>query len=576
MITPVKFPPAVALSENPVIFGLKTNNNIISSGTKAKLVLHFSSVIYTGSGYQFSLTFGGNTYTFTMAVNPDDSGLQFPRATEGDDNLVWAGKIKEALYANFYISELYDISHTYNQVHLIAKKTGAAYNLTGANISVPGLNFAAYSGTDQQIRNFFKIFAQIKMGDAVIGEDSLPVDAAGTAYFDFSEYLRAELSSTFAFPENSQQLMIKRENCCKDYTVRYCEFYSEADIPLMHKMTQKGPFKALTGGLGSETLALYNRNNTNWYNQLGMNHMFLTWHPGQKKTSQFDIQKLYYLVHTALISHNVTHVNLYTGLNYTLNGASCNTTALKATLAASKGDVLEICCGYSRLGLDADASLLASGSTVKSYDVFLKDDAGNIISEIRNFVLDANHYENYRQFIFRNSFGAFETVRCTAVQSREAAYENTVIDHTRIFNFTERGGDSKKDKALEVAKYVVNTGWITKKELDWARELFLSKEVYEIKNGVLYSVVITSEAHALGKDNDTLQNAVFEYIYAYSDQHYSKGKVLKPGAPIVVILDNNGPTTVPAIPAVPAIPLPDGNPIFSSANNQQQQVILRT
>lgn len=576
MITPVKFPPAVALSENPVIFGLKTNNNIITSGTKAKLVLHFSSVIYTGSGYQFSITFGGNTYTFTMAVTPDDSGLQFPRAAEDDDNLTWAGKIKEALYANFYISELFDISHTYNQVHLIAKNAGTTNDITGANISVPGLNIAAYAGTDLQTRKFFKIFAQVKMGDAVIGEDSLPVDVAGIAYFDFSEYLRAELSSTFAFPESSQQPIIKRETCCKDYSVRYCEFFSDNDTPLMHKMTQKGPFKALTGGLDTATQALYNRNNTNWYNQLSMNHMFLTWHPGKKKTSQFDIQKLYYLVHTALVSHNITHVNLYTGLNYRLNNVNCTSTTLKSTFAASKGDVLEICCGYSRLGLDTDASLLASGSVVKSYDVFLKDDAGNIISEIRNFVLDSNHYENYRQFIFRNSFGIFETIRCTAVQSREAGYENNIIEHTRTFSFTERGGDNKKDKSFEVAKYVINTGWITKNELDWTRELFLSKEVYEIKDGVLYPVVITSESHGLGKDNDTLQNALFEYIYAYTDQHYSKGKVLKPGHPIVIISDNNGQINTPAIPAVPAIPLPDDNPIFSTASNQQHQVILRT
>jgi hypothetical protein len=563
MIQPVKFPPAVSLAENPIIIGLKTNNDITASGTKAKLVLHFAYVIATGTGYQFSLTFGGNTYTFSMASAPDDSGLQFPIAITGDDNLTWMKKIMDTLKAHYYISDLYDLSYTYNQVHITAKAAGTTYNITGANISVLGLSIVPYSGTDQQVRSFFKIFLQVMMGNSVIGEDSLPVDTAHKAFFDISEYLQPELSGNLTFPESFSQLMILHHESCKDFSIRYCEFFSENDMPLHHKMTLKGPFKALTGGVSSMTQARYNANNTDWYNQLQINHMFLSWHPGKKKTAQYDVQKLYYLVHTRLYAHTTEHVNLFTGINYTLNGTKYNQITLKASIAASKGALIEICCGYSRLGLDTEASALITGSVVNSYDVFLKDYAGNIISEVRNFVLDADHYENYRQFIFKNSFKVFETIRCTAVQEREAGYENVIIEHTRKYNFTERSADNKKDKSFETTKYVVNTGWITESELDWTRELFLSKEVYEIIDGKLFPVVITGAALNIGKDDETLHNAVIEYVHAFTDQHYSKSTILKPAIISTHISDtfstisNTTQSEIALLDVVPALPTPN-------------------
>jgi len=157
MITVEKTPSYVALSENPVVIRLKTDNSATVTGTKARLVLYFGSVIYTGSGYQFSITFGGNTYTFTMADVPDNSGLQFPKAATGDNNLSWMAKIKDALYQNYYISEKYDLSYTYNQVWLTAKETGSTYDITGQNISVSGMSVAAYAATDGQTREFFKL-----------------------------------------------------------------------------------------------------------------------------------------------------------------------------------------------------------------------------------------------------------------------------------------------------------------------------------------------------------------------------------------------------------------------------------
>jgi len=524
MITAVKLPTPVSVSENPVIVSLKTNNDIINTGTKAKIILYFGTVIYTGSGYQFSLTFCGNTYTFTMAVTPDDSGLQFPRAEATDDNLTWMRKIRDVLLYNFYVSELYDVTYNYNQVIIMAKQAGTDYDISGTNISVSGMSIIAYTATNQHTRNFFKLFLQVMMENTVIGEDSLPVDINHKADFDISEYLKGRVAGVFEFPESATTLMFKRAESCKDFSLRFCEYYAEEDIPMMHRMTVKGPYKAMTGGVSAELLAAYNKNNTNWWAQQCVTHKFLSWHPGNKVTAPYDVQKLYYMVHTALPGHD-SNIVLYAALNYTLNGVPHTATYDKGIIQAVKGDVIEICCGYSRLSLDADASALPSGALVSSYDVFIRDEAGTLISEVRNFVLDFDHWEFYRQFIFRNSFGMFETIRFTGIKESNTVYENSVNDYVRIPAITERHPDKKKFFSTETTKHVVNTGYITAEELDWTRELYLSKEVYEIQGNNLYPVIITGESALVARDDNTLHNQVVEYEYARNEFHFGKGKI---------------------------------------------------
>lgn len=574
MITPIKLPSPVSLSENPVVVSLKTNNDILNTGTKAKIILYFGSVIYTGYGYQFSLNFGGNTYTFTMAVTPDDSGLQFPQAAATDDNLTWAGKIRDALMANFYVSELYDISFTNNQVILTAKQSGTDYDISGVNISVAGMSVIAYPATDQQTRNFFKLFVQVMMDNTVIGEDSLPVDTNHIANFDISEYLKGKVSGVFEFPESTTTLLFKRNESCKDFSLRFCEYYAESDIPMMHRMAAKGPYKAMTGGVSAEMLTSYNKNNTNWWSQQCATHKFLSWHPGNKASAPYDVQKLYYLVHTTLPANHSSNIVLFAAIHYTVNGAPFTATYDKGIINATKGDVIEICCGYSRMSLDADASSFPSGAVISSYDVFIRDEAGTLISEVKNFVLDFNHYEFYRQFIFRNSFGMYETIRFTGINEANASYENSINDYIRIPAITERHPDKKKFASTETSKHVINTGYISAQELDWTRELFLSKEVYEIQGTNLYPVIITGESALVSRDDNTLHNQVVEYQYACNEYHYSKGNVITLTNGQVIIQDDIHTSLTQASDIGIAIPHIDSTLSNNDPNTAQQAEII--
>jgi len=544
MLSIVKTPPIVSLAENPVVFGFKTNNNVLNSETFASIILYFGAVDHV-AGHQFKLSFGGQDYIFTSAILPDDTGLQFRSAQGADNNLTWMNKISADLQTNYYLSSLFNFSTTYNQVVLTSKIKGPDYNITGANISMQYLSCSPTFGVYGILEDFFKVFAQLQINGKTY-EDSRPVDTNNCAYFDFSEYIKPQMACSFLFPEDSSNCMIIHPEAVKKFSVRYGEYYSDGNGTDMHRLRDSSAFYAVPGGVNAMTDARYAQLNTSFYAQLCFNDKPQTWNPGNKKTSADDIQKLYFLTHT-----NVTKVNLKVKLNYMLPDDTVVYTLVvtKVTKPATIYNMIEICCGFNRLQLFMHVMTLPTGAEVISYEVFLTDQSDHLIMAPFVFVMETRQFMNQRMFLFLNSFGVYESFRATGIQIRKTDYVNTIITNYRNFNANVNSPDSKKYKSQETAKYTINSGWIeTQQELDWTRELFLSREVYEIKDGLLYPVVITSETVNLGQDKVFNYSVDFDYVHAFTNEHHSVEKsVVSPDLPHVIIvpLINNNVNPIP-------------------------------
>ena len=488
MITVVKVPSAVSLAENSVTFGFKSNNQVLSAGGKASLTLWFNHLDYV-AGHQFKISFGGMEYVFTSALVPDDSGLQFAVASAGDTSAQWIVKIVGGLIANYYLEGLYDFTTTSNKVIITAKKVGADFTINAVNVSMVSLLPTHTAGADEFSRDSFKIFAQLNVSGLKY-DDNRPVDSSGCAYFDFSEYLRPEMGNGFLFPESVNSLLILHPEAVKTFTVKYGEYYDEGNGAFVHRLRETSALRAVPGGVNVMTEGRYNSLGTSWFSQLCFYNKAQTWHPGKKLTHTDDMQKLYFLTHTVL-----TAIKLKVKLSYSLpnDGNIYFVVVTKATMTATIYQMWEICCGFDRLQLAIDALALPAGAAVYSYDVFLVNQDEKLIMDPFTFVMDTKVSMNKRLFIFRNSLGCYETFRAMGEQVREGDYTNQISNRFRQWNFTEKSPTTKKDYSFKNQKYSVNSGWLMKGEMEWVKEVYLSKEVYEIRNGILWPVVITSE-----------------------------------------------------------------------------------
>lgn len=548
MISTVKQPPAVSLSDNPLVFGFRSNNFLLSAGSRAKAYMNFQP---GGPNPSVNFRFLDQEVTFFMVPGtPDASGTQLPATIYPETDLQWKQRIVPYLYDNYLISKYYDISietisipgylTSQNYIVLTAKDPGSAFTLsiTTDNFTA-GFIYQNTPGYDMELRPFFNLYAQILVDGRVIGEDLLPIDASGAAYFDFSDYIRPEISPSFRFPEDTSTALILHAEAVKSFIVRYAEFFgsSGSNPGIQSKLYKTGTRYAIAGGVNAMTLSRYGEFSSSFWAQLVNNGQFLTWSPKVRKTAKDDIQKLWFLV-----PKNITSIKLKVSIKYAVgtNTAINVTTITKQTTTAAMYQIFEIICGWNRLQLDNVMMLTQPNAVALSYDVYCTDQANNLISEVRTFELDDRTYLHKKTFIFRNSFGLMETFTATGESIKEAEYDSLIVNRHRGWSISSKYPDSKKSSVAETLKFTVNSGWITREENDWLRELLLSKEVYEVSGDILYPVVITGTKIGIHKDGEYLYNADIEYVRAFTDDHYSlEGNVRNIPLPHVIVAQDH-------------------------------------
>jgi hypothetical protein len=172
------------------------------------------------------------------------------------------------------------------------------------------------------------------------------------------------------------------------------------------------------------------------------------------------------------------------------------------------------------LGLD-DESL-------EKVEVWLEDESEAIVSEVRTFIFDYSHYEHTRYFIFKNSLGAFESLRTTGLVEKKEEYtrETASIDNNSDFTTLDREELSVMNSSQQ--KYTVSLGWLNRyaemnEYRNWLNDFLLSKEIYLVSGDILIPVRLTGNNFDKWKDRDNMAGLTFEFVYAFTDEFFTKG-----------------------------------------------------
>lgn len=169
---------------------------------------------------------------------------------------------------------------------------------------------------------------------------------------------------------------------------------------------------------------------------------------------------------------------------------------------------------------------LSDESLIK-FDIWIEDESGVRVSEERTFILDYLYYEHTRYFIFRNSMGAYEVLRTTGLMARADNYSREIVQIRPDTDYTSRSREEISVNNLEQQKFSVAMGWLSRyanadEYRNWLRDFSLSKEVYQVIGNTLKPIRITNDNLDQGKDRDSLTGFVFEFVNAFTDEHFTK------------------------------------------------------
>jgi hypothetical protein len=239
---------------------------------------------------------------------------------------------------------------------------------------------------------------------------------------------------------------------------------------------------------------------------------FLTWQLTTKYINQTQPEKLFFLVF-----NDINTIELHIKVYWTDETDSGDQELVQIN-GVSQYEVYEFMVGYPQIDF-----VKLGDKGVEKYEIWLEDGAGNVQSQVRTYVVDTKTYRHERIFLFRNSFGGFDTFRATGRKIHYNEYERMILEHN-----DEEFSVKEVYQALESQTFTINTGWISRGVKNWLRELFVSQQAYEIINGYKFPIIITNDKNELFDDDTYLQDVKIEYKYSFKDSGFTGESTQQP------------------------------------------------
>lgn len=336
----------------------------------------------------------------------------------------------------------------------------------------------------------------------LIGEESLPV-INNSAEFDISDYLykSTELNITIydLFDKIPRPL-----SALNSYYVKIFETYNGDNTP--RNLSTIGPLFSVDGGFSKIFLNNYLANGKNFYDDFLLDtKSFLTWSPVKKiGWNQHDF--LFFITHSADYYY-------YKIIAYFKNSQTEEIDSEQALLNAYT--LAWVNSSYLANQLD---SIDTIDNVIDYYTVQVFNSQDEAVTEQKTYYIDRGTYPQNRQFIFKNSLGAYDIICLKGISEHVNGINRTVgyFQTKEAISFSEFIENYKAASGFLVTHY---------NDLSSAQryitELFNSREIYEILGKEIIPVIPTGDKLKVKKDDEFLYSFVFEYSYAYTDEYFS-------------------------------------------------------
>jgi hypothetical protein len=274
----------------------------------------------------------------------------------------------------------------------------------------------------------------------------------------------------------------------------------------------------IAGALNRESLVREAATTTNdgMFAQLYWKQHFLSWAPPKRYVSANEPVSLFFLL------QGWNDVNTWKVILTVVDIADFEVEfVLKTFTTFPAFSIFEVLAGYTQL-----QDIFSGIQSVKQWRIHIGGGAvghPEPVSEIRYFYLDETYYENQRSFIFKNSFGVFDSLRCTGkfISGLEYQRETSQMIPQELETFSN--APIVATKIEETRTFKANTGWLDREYLMYLRDFLRSTEIYEVDpDGNLFKCILTSKKMDLLEDKNQNYYLSFEYERAYTDQFYSQ------------------------------------------------------
>lgn len=508
--------PAIAFSKNPLWLILASDAYVATAGVAAVNYLEFRGAVNAND--QVTLKWGSVSQTMTAVAVPDDSGFQFPSGA-GDQayvtSLIPYFQGSYLIDRDFTVST--DFAGTYPRLVFTALNTSSAYTFTGqasGNItqgaSTAGATLAYQSNFAIHQELWIKRYADAAYRQAWSYNVELDVPVTGKTTVDISNLLHNFLA------DDKPALGVAAISACLNsvalYYCKYAEYYGQTPMVLSIKKTD--PAVIVLGGLSK-----YAATQRNIISELcpaaqdTTQNRFMRQGSKNKLITAEQPEWLFFLNPDATIRDIDVEVtlNFSDGTNQVYNPF--------ATYQLQAYSKIQFPVGFDQLNL----ANVQPAKTVTWYTIRLK--WGNVyFTDSYAYVLDNNYREWPRYFVYRNAYGAYQTIG--TIGKGQTEFDRLKADGhlSKDPNLVPFDGDFLEYNILIQEKGTANTGYqrSNKRNMRLIRDFMASQSKFIYENGRLIPIGVTATNQKDPQDGATVYATAFQYFYLYQEELFTE------------------------------------------------------
>lgn len=545
----------------PITFAIApTANDIVLSGSKVPVRVIVPDVLTQSTNPQnayliftrviadatpVAISYNGNTLSF-LCYDSDDNGYipgyslpqahgrtleeMMPLYVAGfksnyglarDYNIFYlkVGSQHRLYFSQYELSDDYDLTITVNAFPVpftVVESVLQGYDLQNSHRT--GIQVFEYFTDD--VASGYKpssrpLEIQTRSAHQDISEEDYNLEGYVEAFMD--KLLREEINGHFTFPHVAGTFIYEWENVIKMMRFAAYQKYLDDDGDFTeHDVAFSDAFYVLQGKLTEDKQAALNDASKSFTQYFLERNMFVTWAPLTRTIDIYTPVFLYWIAQQA-------NITLKTTIYYT-----------DGTNATSTLKLLEEVTPYSMVELNVSLLNLplTVGKTPLKYTIWLENALNNVISEIRTFEISYKYQSYARYFLFKNSLGAYEVIRTTGKAEKISNIDKTIISTDLPVNFGRTDRSMKQIDQSPELTVQINSGILTAAESEYFVEFLESSDVYWLRGGIAYPVVIDKSKTSLGKDGENINSHNFIVMAHDIKETYYNDFSINPEAPI--------------------------------------------
>jgi hypothetical protein len=523
-------PGLISLSKNPCEFHLRSSAWVNQQPVAGVWELVFTTKLATLASL-LTFTWGGNEVTFIVqATGATPTGYNLPQDIAATTLAQYVEQLANDFFkAQFLLDKDFDIEYVAPDTIRFTAKDAA--NVLTTSTTIPG-GEATISNTTTPIQISYLDNYQVIMDvevEETYGSGNYTrvgtIHATPTLYndggtlkgdvkLDVQEILHGFLQDKQDRPNIGIPTSTQAAATNLQWRVVYAEQYTILGELTTVRRIQCDNKQLMKGGLKHLDVPALGDLETNYYGVT--NKPWQTWQPDGKEVTQAEKHWLYFK--TPFQITGADYYELTAEVFYT-DGTTA-TSVINTNAAQQRWDVYYYRVGFEDEGLDA---LTPPGETPYKYTVQLTETGGGMASAVFTFYLVDSTRQD-RLFLFENSFGGFDTLRCNGDMQALAEFSKTesVVP--------VQAGYAATDAVVKVKSqgygdsFEVFSGFKPLAEIIYLRDFLNSENVYEIVDGALVPVVVNTgrtfklEHRKTGEYGYGLQ---FSYRHAFMNKGYS-------------------------------------------------------